>query len=626
MREIEKILNQLEDCIKNNSYIPVETEKVELKPTHPNLKGASSLLQSVCAFLNTNGGMVLLGIKDNNNVQPKNYELKGFNYDFESNINKLGLQFTNKDFKPVDVTECIINHELIDFMDKKVCVVYIDKLPDEKKYVFHERYAYRRDLTEDIKIAQDAIDRNEEFKDEITHARELQTIQNATLSDLNVHKLNDYIQRLNTETRTETVKSTIEDALPFLTRKKFIIGEKITTLGMLVCGEYVKDFLGWRSQVDGFVNTPFEVAQDKKSFADNIIPLMEKSLSYILKNIQVGVTIEKGGSGKPEYPEDLLRETINNALAHRDYSVDKYVNINIKPNAHIEIRNPGNFQKQLLIEKTDHKIPVRRIIPDSKPRNPKLADVLSVFKKWEGKSIGMSSLVNKALENKIDLPYYRFYSDNDLGLFIQKGKLVDESFIAFIDSFSLFIETQINGSTLSEEDIAVMAYFYKSEKANEQYRHTILLTHDNNHFNAISRLEKSGLIFRHPESPHLYPVYLLHRDLMRENYNTELRAIYGGAFDGLSDLYKQALSLIFQVNNYSKKKSISATQAGRLLYYKNNLPLSDIKAFDNFKRKIYAIFKTLVDAKFITKEVKEYYINMQFERKISLFDVNKKNE
>jgi hypothetical protein len=147
-----------------------------------------------------------------------------------------------------------------------------------------------------------------------------------------------------------------------------------------------------------------------------------------------------------------------------------------------------------------------------------------------------------------------------------------------------------------------------------------LLTPDNNHFNAINRLEKSELIFKHPESPSLYPIYLINRELMREDYISELRDIFGGSFDELPEIYKQTLSLIYQVNNYSISKSISATQAGRLLYYKSNQPLNDIKSFDNFKRKIYGIFKNLVSREFVSNEGKNYYINKEFQRKPSLFD------
>jgi predicted HTH transcriptional regulator len=620
MKEIDKILDQIEDCILNKYYKPVETEKIELKTTPPHLKGSASLLQSVCAFLNTNGGILVIGIKDNNNIADKNYELKGYKEEFENTLKIIGKQFADKENNSIDVSEYIVNYEVKDFMNDRICVVYIDAIPDESKYVFLDKIAYKRVLTGDDKIDLKTIDDYEEFKEEIRNAKELEIVKDATIVDIDVAKLNDYIYLLNREVRTQTTKQNIEDAKPFLTRKKFLIGDSPTILGMLVCGENIKDFLGWRSQVDGFVDIPFEVAQDKKSLIDNVIPLMEKSLGYILKNIQVGVTSENSGTAKPEYPEQLLRETINNAIAHRDYSVDKYININIKPNAHIEIRNPGSFKKQLLVESVNHIIPIRRIIPDSKPRNPRLADVLKVFDKWEGKSRGMSNLVNEALDNKIDLPYYRFYSKNDLGLFIQKGKLIDENFISFINSFDLFIEKQLNGSPLNDDEIAVLAYFYKSEKANIEYRHTILLTPDNNHFNANQRLEKSKLIFKHSESPDLYPVYLLHRELMRDNYISELRNIYGGSFDELTELSKQVLSLVYQINNYSKSKSVSATQAGRLLYYRTNQPLNDIKSFDTFKRKVYIIFKKLVANKFLVAEDKTYFINKEFGRKSSLFD------
>ncbi len=619
MKEIEKILNQVENCILNNTYEAVETEKVELKPTPPNLKSGHSLLQSVCAFLNTDGGILIIGIQDNNNVQPKNYELKGYREDFEPHLKEIGTQFTDINFNDIDIRENII-YEIREFMDKRVCVIYIDKLQEDLKYAYYNKVAYKRVLTGDHLIDEDTIAKHEEYKEEIKNARELNIENDATIEDIDIDKLNEYIQLLNREVKTETIKTSFEDAKSFLTRKKFIIGDKVTTLGLLVCGKHIKDFLGWRAQVDGFVDTPYEVAQDKKTLIDNVIPLMEKSLGYILKNIQVGVTIEKGGTSKPEYPLQLLRETINNALAHRDYRIDKYVNINIKPNAHIEIRNPCSFKKQLLIEIINDEVPILRIIADSKPPNPKLADVLKVYNKWEGKSRGMSNLVNEALDNRIDLPYYRFYNPSELGLFIQKGKLIDDSFIFYINSFDKFIETKLNGSKLTDQEIAVLAYFYKSEKANQAYRHTILLSPDNNHNDAIKRLEKCGIIYKHPKSPQYSPVFILHRDLMRDDYINELREVYGGAFDSLEDISKQILSLIYQVNTYSKSGSVSATQAGRLLFYKSNQPVNDIKIFDNFKRKIYSQFKKLVAANFLIEENRKYFINQKFERSSSLFD------
>ncbi len=177
---------------------------------------------------------------------------------------------------------------------------------------------------------------------------------------------------------------------------------------------------------------------------DNVLQLMESSLGYLLRNIQVGISAEGGGMAVPQYPEEVLRETVNNALAHRDYSVDKQVTMAIKPGVHIAIRNPGRFLPTLIIEDGNAAIPIRRILPEAKPRNPKLADVLRVYRKWEGRGIGMATLVNLCLANRIDLPYYRIYSE-EVGLHLCAGKLLDERMERLFESFNQHLAGRLEG-------------------------------------------------------------------------------------------------------------------------------------------------------------------------------------
>ena len=214
---------------------------------------------------------------------------------------------------------------ILDFAGGKVTVMLVDELPADRKFVFYRGEAYRRILTGDHRISESEIEKQEEFREEALQARELQIVPGVTLAGLELDKLNDYITQLNRPVKIETVKPDLDSALPFLERKSFIKDGRVTTLGVLVCGQHAADLLGFRCQVHGYVDVPQEIARDKQDFADNVLPLMEGSLAYLLRNIQIGVSVAQGGSNRPQYPEQLLRETVNNALAHRDYSINRLV-------------------------------------------------------------------------------------------------------------------------------------------------------------------------------------------------------------------------------------------------------------------------------------------------------------
>jgi len=78
------------------------------------------------------------------------------------------------------------------------------------------------------------------------------------------------------------------------------------------------------------------------------------------------------------------------------------------------------------------------------------------------------------------------------------------------------------------------------------------------------------------------------------------------------------LKIIYKINTYSKNKFVSASQVGNILYTNKYHNITDIKTFDNFKRKIRTIFNKLEQAKYIKIENKKYSINTNYER--NMFD------
>ncbi len=622
MREIDKTIGNIENHIINQTFEDVETDRFELKDLS---QGADwkELHKSICAFLNTKGGIIIIGIKED--IKNKQFKFTGFQSGNEAKIKDIQEQFTDEEGRKIDLSE-FIRLDLVEikpFLTGQICILFIQKLPEDLKYVFYKGEAYERRLTGDHIITKEKIAKQKELKTDILHATELDVIEKTTIEDLDVDKLNDFIIRLNTDKKVETIKADIPSAMSFLSRKKMIRDNKPTLLGLLVCGNDLFDILGGKCELDAYFETGNTLANDQKVYKDNVIPLMENAWNFTFSKIGTGVSVQKGGTTVYEYPEEIIRETINNALAHRDYKSERFSILRIKNNDFIEIRNPGKFrQEQLLF--SENPIKLRRIIPIPRAQNPNLADILKVYKRWEGRGIGMASLTNFALDNVIDVPYYRLYNENEIGLYLQKGKVLDEKMISWLKSFNKYILQKTKGKELTEEQEIVLAYFYKSEMLNDLEKFTINLTPDNNHFKVINELESTGLILKLSQSTLEIQVYQIDPVLKKTDFNQELREIFGSAYDNLSNSLKEVLQAIYHHNQFSLLSEISANLIGNYIYFRKKSSFElNLKEFNNFKRKIRNDINKLENEELIVRKSlgkPNYIINTSFQRKPSIFD------
>jgi ATP-dependent DNA helicase RecG len=412
MDEFDALLSRLSTLVDQGRFEELESDTIEFKPCPANTQDWSESYRSVNAFLNTRGGLLILGIKEVGQGVDRKYVFTGYQPDAEPKLKEMCHAFVDAERRPLDCTEHLPPPEIRAFLDGRIAILRVDELPAQKKFVFFKGSAYKRMLTGDHVIKQAELDRHAEFLEETAQAKELAPLGQEGVSSVDLDRLNEYVIQLNRLHRVESLKPSIEDALPFLTRKRFIVDGRLTVLGALVCGQHPGDLLGFRAHVHGYVNAPKSasvVVQDKQDIIGNILPMLEQANAYVLRNIQAGIGMEQGGIVSAQYPEAVLRETINNALAHRDYAINKQVVISITPGRHIEISNPGRFRDQLLIQlaldSSRGLTPLLRVVPETKPRNPRLADVLRVYRKWEGRGIGMSTLVSLSLDNKLNLPY-----------------------------------------------------------------------------------------------------------------------------------------------------------------------------------------------------------------------------
>ncbi|MFM7189816.1 MAG: RNA-binding domain-containing protein, partial [Microcystaceae cyanobacterium] len=159
MNELDKILQKLENCLETQTYESIETQQIELK----DLSGGDTwneLYRSVCAFLNTEGGIIIIGIKEKS-TPDKCYKLTGYNENNESKIKDVCTQlsdFQDSFEKPklLDLKD-FFRYEIRDFLDKRVCIIFVQGLPLQQKYVCWKKKAYERRLTGDHEVSQEQL-------------------------------------------------------------------------------------------------------------------------------------------------------------------------------------------------------------------------------------------------------------------------------------------------------------------------------------------------------------------------------------------------------------------------------------------------------------------------------------
>ena len=598
---IKNIILKIERSIKQNVFEDVESAKVELKDLSSGQEW-SSLKETICAFLNSDGGIVFCGIRE----RDKKYNLSGFNRNNEQRLIELqNLVFKTDDNLLIDISD-FIHYDYEQILDKDIAIIHVKPLSDDLKYVKYNESYYERKLTGDYKIPSSKINLQKEYKSDLEQTKELTIIKDLDINSFSLDKINNYINLLNKELKNETLKPELKQAIPFLERKYFISHNNITTLGLLMFGEEPFRYLEYRVEIDCFFDSSNDISKDKAIYQNDVISLMDNAFKFIWSHINVGRTYREGGMALPEYPEELIREVINNSIAHRDYTINNFITINVEPNKYLEIKNPGTFKEKMKILNTEGEIPIRRLIPGiPESKNPKLASVLKVFDKIESKGRGMASLVNAALLNLIDLPYYEIIADN-ISLKIPTGKLLDDEVEHWLKGYNNYIINKLRNQVNSEHK-QLLAYFYKSEILNRKRFFTIILSESNNHFNALESLKTAGLILEHSASREYAPVYILDRELMKIDYNSELIELLSDNFINWENDAKHVLNIIYRYTKYNQEALRAAEltpEVYRLLYGKQVNP----KTYESLGRKIRGICKNLLEKNILISDIKNKYL------------------
>lgn len=600
---LNRIIFRIETTLSSGEFQDNEDPIVELKDLSSGNEW-TSLKETICAFLNTNGGYVICGIRERN----KQYSFPGFDRNNEGRIIDLRSKFFRNDNDGLPDLFENIDFDYRNILGKTLAIITVRPLSEDLKYLRFDGVYYERVLTQDKVISQAKLNQQKEYKSELEYSKEISPVVNAILNDLDIDKINQFIIKINATGKKETVKKDLQDAADFLRRRYCINAEgAVTVLGLLLFGKEPFQYLEYRAEVDCYFETGNDIGRDKRISQNDVINLMDDAFSFVWGHIKVGRSYIGGGRSEPEFPEKLVREIVNNAFAHRDYTVNKFITIKINPGESIEIKNPGSFKQKMLVADISTRNEIRRIIPGvPETKNPKLANVLKAFDKIESQGIGMATLVSVCLENQIDVPYYDLSVPETISLVIPSGKLIDDDTQRWINSFYGYLSERLDGKITREHEL-VLAYLLKSERLNEKRKYTILLSPSNNHLDVLSDLKQCKLVSEHSSaSSEQTPIYMLERELTIVDFTRQIEKQTGKSLNGLDDAHKRVLNIVYRYNHYNNQ-SIKPNVITPELYSQLHGKEIEPTVYESLGRKVRKICGDLLKSNVLSKKDDKSY-------------------
>ena len=139
---------------------------------------------------------------------------------------------------------------------------------------------------------------------------------------------------------------------------------------------------------------------DQQTLNGNVLTQVDEAISFVARNTQQAIRITGRAERQtvPSYPEEAVREAINNAVCHRDYAMTGTVQVRIYDDR-LEVWNPGLLPADLTFEALYREHP-------SRPRSPKLAEALYRARVIEQWGTGTLRIVQACMEAGMPRPEF----------------------------------------------------------------------------------------------------------------------------------------------------------------------------------------------------------------------------
>ena len=355
---------------------------------------ARALAREVVSLINSRGGQVILGVESDGYV----------------------AGITRPDLEEWVMTACQdkISPEIIPYYEeihdvepgKHVAVVRVDR----GWAVHHVWHANHR--TYYIRVGSQSREASPEELERLFQQRgafrlETRSVSGATLNDLDLRRLRDYFQRIRAQ---ETPSDEDVDGWQALLVNTEILSDEggttaPTVAGLLLFGKNPNRFLP-QARIDAVAYPGREkdyTAKERLPIRGPLVPLtgsqglvenglVEQAVEFIKRNTGVETNLKNGMRREDRwtYPEEAIRETIVNALVHRDYLLSgSDIELAIYENR-LEVGSPGRLPNGIT--------PQRMLSGCRAARNQLLKDFMRDYGYLEHMGMGIPRKIVKSMQ------------------------------------------------------------------------------------------------------------------------------------------------------------------------------------------------------------------------------------
>jgi ATP-dependent DNA helicase RecG len=323
-------------------------------------------LQTVCAFLNGDGGSVILGGRSDGRLIGQEVS--------DQTLRDLAQAFNGFEPPAHIAIECIQLGS-----GREVLTLHVDRLPDTIPFTFEGR-AYERIQSSTRRMSQR---RYEQLLLERAHSRrrwENQEAEGTSLQELNREEVFQAIESARAAGRlVEPVGRDLNHVLDRLGVRR---GSTILRAAVVLFGKrFLPDFPQCELRMARFKGTDKTEFLDQRQIRGPAFQLLEEALLFCQRHLPLPGRIEPGRLERADRPlisPDALREILVNALIHRDYTITGGAVALAIFDDRVEVWSAGWLPSGITVDDLSRE-------RDSIQRNPLIADVFyraGLIEKW----------------------------------------------------------------------------------------------------------------------------------------------------------------------------------------------------------------------------------------------------